>query len=101
MQSQSEQFNVLPNSVELLDKTLHVAPSAEGAPAAGDHDDPHRCILAAGDDRIVEFGGQLQVEGVIGLRSIERDRRDAITDIEEDLCITQGLALLPVNGGTP
>ncbi len=90
MQGQCEQFDVLPDGVELLDKTLHVAPSAEGSPAAGDHDDPHRCILAAGDDRIVEFGGQLHVEGVIGLRAIERDRRDAITDIEEDLCITHG-----------
>src|SRR2546430_17225480 len=94
MQGQREQFDVLPDGVELLDKTLHVAPSAKGSPAAGDHDDPHRCILAAGDDRIVEFGGQLHVEGVIGFRSIERDRRDAITDIEEDLRIAHGLALL-------
>src|SRR5437870_11196949 len=101
MQGQREQFDVLPDGVELLDKTLHVAPSAKGSPAAGDHDDPHCCILAAGDDRIVEFGGQLHVESVIGLRSIERDYCDAITDIEEDLCIIHGLALLPVDGGTP
>src|SRR5215471_14714350 len=101
MQGQCEQFDVLSNGVELLDKTLHVTPSAEGASAAGDHDDPHCCVLAASDDRIVEFSGQLHVEGVIGFRSIERDRRDAITDIEEDLGITHSLALLSVDGGTP
>src|SRR5215510_16043604 len=100
MQGQCEQLDVLPDSVELLDKTLHIAPSAEGLSATGDHDDPHRCLLAASDDRIMEFGGQLHVEGVIGFRSIERDRCDAITDIEDDLCITHGLALLPVDGGT-
>ena len=94
MQGQREQFDMLPDGVKLLDKTLHIAPSAKGSPATGDHDDPYRCILAAGDNRIVEFGGQLHVEGVIDLRSIERDRRDAITDIEEDLCITHGVALL-------
>src|SRR5215831_14300426 len=101
MQGQREQFDMLPDGVELLDKTLHVAPSAKGSPAAGDHDDPHCYILATGDDRIVEFGGQLHVKGVIGLGSIERNRCDAIMDIEEDLGITHGLTLLPMDGGTP
>src|SRR4029453_4772350 len=101
MQGQCEQFEVLPDRVELLDKTLHVTTTAEGLPTAGDHDGPHRYILTAGDDRIVEFSSQLHIEGVIGLRAIERDRRDAIVDIEEDLCITHDLALLPVDGGTP
>src|SRR6266545_8176873 len=93
MQSQCEQFDVLPDRLELLAKTLHVASSAERSPAARDHDDPHCCSLAAGDDRIVQFGGQLHVERVIGLRSIEGDRRNAITDIEDDLCITHGFSL--------
>src|SRR5215813_5130281 len=101
MQGQCEQFEVLPDGVELLDKTLHVTTSAEGWPTASDHDDPHRCILTAGDHRIVELGGQLHIEGVIGLRAIECDRRDAIVDIEEELCITHDLALLSVDGSTP
>src|SRR5438552_14006243 len=95
MQGQCEQFEVLPDRVELLAKTLHVAPSAERSPAAREHDDPYCCIFAAGDDRIVEFGSQLHVECVIGLRAIEGDRRNAIADIEADFCIIHGFSLLP------
>src|SRR5712692_5586234 len=101
MQCQREQFDVLPNRVELLAKTLHVAPSAECSPAARDDDDAHDFVFAASDDGIVELGGQLHVERIICLRSIESDGRDASADIEDDLCITHSFCLLAVDGGTP
>src|SRR5262249_2329711 len=98
MQGQCVQVDVLADCDDLLPETLHTAPSTERSTTAREHDDPHGGILTAGDDCIVEFGGQLHVEGVIDFRAIEGDRRNTITDIEDDLCITHGCPFFLWNG---
>src|SRR5215471_5339783 len=94
MQRQREQFHVLADMIELLDKTLDIAASAERPPAARDNDHPHRLVFTAGDNGVVEFAGQLHIEGVIRLRTIERDGRNAIADIEKNLGVIHGYCLL-------
>src|SRR5215831_15354169 len=93
MQRQREQFDVLADMIEVLDKTLHIAPGAERPPAARENDYPHRLVFAASDDGVVEFAGQLHIEGVIRLRTIKRDSRDAIADIEQNLSVIHGCCL--------
>src|SRR5215467_5692804 len=94
MQCYREQFDVLADMIEVLDKTLHIASGAERPPAACDDDRPHCFVFAASDDGVVEFAGQLHVEGIVCLRTIECDGRDAIADIEKNLGVIHGYCLL-------
>ena len=65
-------------SLQVADNVAHVAAGTKRASGAGDHDHAHFLLIAQVCEEVGEFAVDFKGDRVQTLRTIERDRRDAV-----------------------
>jgi hypothetical protein len=71
-------------SPDLPGEELHVRPGTEGPPRPGEDDGPHVAVAIGGAERVEQLATHDGSPGVQALRTVERDRRDAVGALEAD-----------------
>ena len=68
---------------------VHVGAGAVALPCPRDDDRPHRRVAIGAEGGVAHLGAEPHRPGVQLLRPVERDRRDAIGDVVEDLAVVR------------
>ena len=84
-----------------LQEEFEVAAGAEHLARAGHQHGPHRPVLVAVDHDAMERPDELQVEGVGGIRPIERHMGEAVADFVEDRVFGHRAATPPTGPWNP